>query len=137
MLKENTIYNVDHHHDLIYEEGEECNEGNWVNFIIKGNQIKNYYWIHNYNSEAHPKSFHRARGLEKFSYTTGINVLNDLEFNKVVICESFEYQKDSSRLNKYPLIIDILKGLAFNMFSSKVIVDDTPNIMQPKNIQLC
>ena len=135
--KETTIYNVDHHHDLIYEDGEECNEGNWVNFAIKGNKTKNYYWIHNYNSEAHPKSFYRARGLEKFSYTADINILNNLEFNKIIICESFEYQKDISRLNKYPLIVDVLKGLAFNIFPSKVTIDDTLNIIHPKNIQLC
>ena len=51
---DNTIYNIDHHHDFGYDDfiaTTEFREGNWLHFLITNNIIKNYFWINNVGSD--------------------------------------------------------------------------------------
>lgn len=54
--EEINLYNIDHHHDIFYDDDEviltaanyDC--GNWVKYCMDSNTVSNYYWIHNDNS---------------------------------------------------------------------------------------
>lgn len=53
------IDNVDHHHDIYYYDWntpQTLNEGNWVWWLDKNNQIDEYTWFGNRNSEIYDKS---------------------------------------------------------------------------------
>lgn len=47
------LINIDHHHDLSYENKDPnlgVNCGNWGKYLLNNNKIKDFFWIHNINS---------------------------------------------------------------------------------------
>ena len=49
-----SIVNVDHHHDIFYpgwHDPSELDEGNWVNWLARNQQIHSYTWVRNSDSE--------------------------------------------------------------------------------------
>ena len=89
-LKDVTVYNIDHHHDLGYgPDCEECTCANWGDYFIKKGIIKNMIWINNENSDLNHKY--------KDSDQVGFLHLKDFSFNnlphidKVFICLSGEW----------------------------------------------
>ena len=51
------IINIDHHHDLGYDENdnfEKCTCANWAYYLFKKGQLKKYTWLNNPNSGAIP-----------------------------------------------------------------------------------
>lgn len=45
-----SLYNIDHHHDLGYENNEECDCGSWVQYLLKNKKASFYTWINDPNS---------------------------------------------------------------------------------------
>ena len=86
--KNDIIFNIDHHHDLGYDEKEinNCNCGNWAKYLLEKNIINNYTWIHNYNSVP-PRYFDGK--IEQCAF--GDYNLDFLEAEKVIICLSPEW----------------------------------------------
>jgi hypothetical protein len=126
---ENSIYNLDHHHDLGYKESDDpklieqkiYREGNWLLHLIHNKIINKYVWICNSDSDIKSPHLNEIRNLEYYYHTTDINILNNIEFDKIVICESFEYVKSSN-------FFELIKSLCLTLFKEKTIVDDTKNI---------
>ena len=57
--KDLIIHNVDHHHDIFYKGWSDpsiLNEGNWVWWLDKKEQIEEYTWFGNLNSERFDQS---------------------------------------------------------------------------------
>ena len=53
------IDNVDHHHDIYYagwNKPQDLNEGNWVWWLDNSNQLEEYTWFGNKNSETYDNS---------------------------------------------------------------------------------
>ena len=51
------IVNIDHHHDLGYDENEDfskCHCANWAYYLFKQGKIINYTWLNNDNSDIIP-----------------------------------------------------------------------------------
>jgi hypothetical protein len=49
-----TIYNIDHHHDVSYDDWHDegqLDEGNWVEYAFENTNLKEYIWIRNQTSE--------------------------------------------------------------------------------------
>ena len=126
---ETSIYNIDHHHDLGYKETDDpklienkiYREGNWLLHLIHNNIINKYVWINNINSDLKSPHLNEVRNLEYYHHSIDINILNNLNFDKVVICESFEYEKTS-------LLFELLKSICICIFNDKTLLDDTKNI---------
>ena len=125
---ENEIFNVDHHHDINYDkepyDTQKFREGNWLYYLILKGFLKKYIWIHNHNSDLETKHLDLVRNLEYYNHTTDINILNNLDFNKIIICESFDY-------NRTTLNFESLKYICLSLFNDKTIIDETKNISSP------
>lgn len=91
--KKYVVYNIDHHHDLGYNI--QCNDldntvpnlANWAYHANKNLNMYKYVWIHN------PNSCMPERIPEKLKYihTTDLNILNNVKFDKIFICASWEW----------------------------------------------
>lgn len=93
-----TIINIDHHHDLGYNDEQRENDiigcANWAYQGLKNKKFKNYMWLHNYNSEP----FYL---IKNFSI---INMcINNVNFeqlfipNQIIICSSYSWIPTSIR----------------------------------------
>ena len=75
ILQSNNIilHNIDHHHDLVYEDWQEKNiregiatHGAWIGNLIYDNKIAEYYWYKNLDSDTIcPESFLAASMLKR------------------------------------------------------------------------
>lgn len=94
--KKVNIYNIDHHHDIGYpkdEQDEKAYESlsvaNWVYFLQKEHKLSSYTWIHNQNS-VHPKK-EEADKIKRYSHSIDIDLLENIEFDKIFLCASWEW----------------------------------------------
>ena len=102
-----SLYNVDHHHDMGYPQGDndtaaldQVNCANWVYHLHKENKLQSYTWIHNVNS------IHSGSDIEEFCpyiHTTDLDILENIEFDKIFLCASWEWVP-----LKYEPLFDIL-----------------------------
>jgi len=90
------IVNIDHHHDLGYDETElfeTCTCANWVYYFFKQGKIKSYLWLNNSNSGIIPP----PRAEDCFSSEYFCNIEEDEFINrfgkpdKIFICLSPEW----------------------------------------------
>ena len=75
LLQSNNIilHNIDHHHDLVYEQWQEdgiregvATHGAWIGNLIYDNKIAEYWWYKNLDSEViRPESFLAASMLSR------------------------------------------------------------------------
>ena len=125
------LYNIDHHHDINYDDinafdKPNYREGDWVVKLVKFNMLRSYTWIHNFDSDLHYNHLNCVRNLKKFNYTTDISILDNLKFDKVVVCESRTHQITS-------MMYETLKSMSFFHHKNKTIEDDTNNITDYQN----
>jgi|TARA_R110000822_G_scaffold62361_5_gene153826 hypothetical protein len=129
---EDTIYNVDHHHDLGYDDFQryddiekniEFREGDWIQFLLKSKSLKNYVWIHNISSLLADTTLTGIRELEQYNHTIDLNVCENVNFSKVVICESYEYSNTLS-----PFMYNILLEICKSIHKEKLVIDNAKNI---------
>ena len=107
-LQQYNIINIDHHHDIYYEEKnkEKPNCGNWVYQIAQRNQLNSYTWYGNKNSNHMPEE-------QEQKYLTNFYVMDDIEYtdwpmkpDELVICLSEPWVPPHLR-DLYFTIIDI------------------------------
>jgi len=120
------LFNIDHHHDINYDDINPFDkttyrEGDWIIKLIKHNLLKSYTWVHNFDSDLHYDHLNAVRNLKKFNYTTDLSILDNIKFDKIVICESRTHQTTS-------MMYETLKSLSFFHHKNKVIEDNTNNI---------
>jgi hypothetical protein len=124
---DNTIYNIDHHHDFGYGDYDNntnfFREGNWVDYLISNKFLKNYYWINNIESELNPQHIKQSlRELDNYNHTINLNICEKVNFSKIIICESFEY--NNNNLLFYNFLLEICNSI----YENKVTIDETKNI---------
>ena len=123
---EKIIFNVDHHHDLGYIGEESVNqtyrEGNWLLYLIKKNLLSKYIWIHNFKSDLITRNLDCLRDIDEYKHTINLDVCYEEKFNKMIICESFDYSNYFS-----PFMFNILIQISKSLFNEKTIIDDTKN----------
>lgn len=88
---EDIVINIDHHHDLGYPNPEqhilpEVNCGNWAQYLLENNLIKDYIWIKNENSNTKKQYKEKIQEYNFSSYQ-----LNNLKADKIIICLSPEW----------------------------------------------
>ena len=96
------IYNIDHHHDLGYEDiqygtdtekyrmmVEYVNCGNWAAYLnhLLPERFQNYTWIKNANSETAIKPFIKSH-FKNIEMTNNIHILDSIHIDKLFVCQS-------------------------------------------------
>jgi hypothetical protein len=103
-IKNNDVlFNIDDHHDINFQnnfkiviEQNICGAGNWVFALIYKKIINKYYWICNDKSDySFNDTVNLTENLEIFVKSTDINILNNLSFDKIIICKSERYLKEA------------------------------------------
>ncbi len=119
-----TVINIDHHHDFGYDQQASVKgaldnrprEGNWVLAAAIHKKIKGYIWVKNYNSMVLPDEITDwMRKLEILQIRNRIDEVDLTDIDKLVICESAEYEKNVS------LYLEILKTTSKGINSNTVI----------------
>ena len=92
--KKYSVYNIDHHHDLGYLnsnspsiEEQPISLANWATKAHQNLNMYRYTWISNINS-------HKPEEVpEKLKYTAtyDLNILENIKFDKIFICASWEW----------------------------------------------
>lgn len=90
------IVNIDHHHDLGYDENdpfENCTCANWAYYLFKQGQLKKYTWLNNNNSSIMPPPrTEECFSAEWFCDTTDLSYINHFGYpDKIFICLSPEW----------------------------------------------
>lgn len=99
-LNENSVdlWNIDHHHDIFYEDEEDvtlplltCTCGNWVKYLFDRKKVRKYTWIGNDNSikpddEVEKHYPHEEKRLKE----TNLNKLTE-QVDILFICRSPEW----------------------------------------------
>jgi hypothetical protein len=130
---ENSIVNIDHHHDIGYTDVDgqisinPIMMGNWVGSLTFHSRLKEYTWIHNEDSDLTPHSSLFLQKIDKFNFNPNLNYISTLNFNKIIICNSFDHIKNSFKIMGLGRIYEILKILATSLYNKKTIIDNTPN----------
>ncbi len=102
------IYNIDHHHDMGYPRDEnddrayeDLSVANWAYYIEKEQKLSSYTWIHNNNS-VQPSPIVIDK-FKNYSHSTDLDVLENIQFDKIFVCASWEWVPP-----KYEPLFDIL-----------------------------
>ena len=123
---EKTLYNVDHHHDCGYIGEEPLNstyrEGNWILYLLRKNLLNRYVWIHNLKSDLKTQNLDSLREIEEYNHTINLDVCYNEIFDKMIICESFDYSNYFS-----PFMFNILIQTCKSVYNEKTIIDGTKN----------
>tara|TARA_R110000803_G_C11950053_1_gene317592 strand:- start:471 stop:1028 length:558 start_codon:yes stop_codon:yes gene_type:complete len=124
------LYNIDHHHDINYHyENQYVNQGNWIQYLNQKNLLEKYFWVHNSDSEMiHDEITDFTRPLKGFDYNMGLELCDGIEFEDILICESFgftDYLKNEAK--KFFIPYYIFKQIAVHFFEEKVIIDNEEN----------
>ena len=90
-LKSVCLYNLDHHHDVIYhKEWKGVNEGNWIYPLFMKGAIKEYHWIKNLDSEIQDKTPETLTTLDIVYKVYDFTWIKNLKFTSLSICLSPE-----------------------------------------------
>lgn len=88
--EEDIVINIDHHHDLGYpdpkNEAPKIHCGNWAQYLLENNLIKDYIWIKNENSNP-IKEFNQK--IKEYNFKN--YQLDNLKADKIIICLSPEW----------------------------------------------
>ena len=132
---EDFIINVDHHHDIRHHPTHEViHMGNWVENLILNNRLKHYIWVGNIDSFAEPEKIDPIRNLETFKINHSLKSIDSINFNKIIICKSFDFVTQSQKEMGLILIFEILKEMSLNIFKEKTIISNNPNPYKLKQI---
>ena len=90
------VYNIDHHHDMGYPHylNDEhvyntLSVANWVYYLDQTKTLQTYTWIHNKNSTQPTKDSTKLSCY--YTHSTEISVLDDIQFDKIFLCASWEW----------------------------------------------
>ena len=94
--KDLEIINIDHHHDLGYDEDdsyEKCTCANWAYYLFKQGKLDKYIWLNNNNSDIMPPPRHEANFFsELFCDINETSYINRFgRPDKIFICLSPEW----------------------------------------------
>jgi len=133
---EDFIINVDHHHDIRYKHAhhEILHMGNWVEYLIRNNMLNHYIWVGNMDSNVEDEALNPIRGLETFKINHSLKSINSINFNKIIICKSFDFITQPQKDIGLSLVFEILKEISLNIFKEKTIVSNNPNPYKLKQI---
>ena len=106
------VYNVDHHHDIYYDERARDNIerfafaglAEWVWYLFDFGRLNSYHWISNVESE---KFAYNIDGIDAFNTlhdTENVTDLEDINFDYIFICKSEYYLP-----YKYQFLFDEVK----------------------------
>ena len=133
------VVNIDDHHDLGYQDWQYQNidkgimdEASWVLALIRYKKIKGYIWISNYDSEFGKfmrDNFAKVRLLPIYKRYFDFKNISDIEYNRVLVCESFDY----STQGKY--VYYSLLSIAKAMNKKILFMDNVPNSNQLINVK--
>ena len=133
------VVNIDDHHDLGYQDWQYQNidkgimdEASWVLALIRYKKIKGYIWISNYDSEFGKfmrDNFAKVRLLPIYKRYFDFKNISDIEYNRVLVCESFDY----STQGKY--VYYSLLSIAKAMNKKILFMDNVPNSSQLINVK--
>lgn len=133
------VVNIDDHHDLGYQDWQYQNidkgvmdEASWVLALIRYKKIKGYIWISNYDSEFGKfmkDNFAKVRLLPIYKRYFDLKNIADIEYNRVLVCESFDY----STQGKY--VYYSLLSIAKAMNKKILFMDNVPNSSQLINVK--
>ena len=131
--QEDFIVNVDHHHDITQVPLEDksyaqnIHMGNWVDYLIRNKKLNHYIWINNLNSNLSDFNLHPARNLKTLKIDHSLDFIDSMDFEKIVICKSFDYIPQHQKDMGLGLTYEVLKSIALNIFKEKVTLDNTLN----------
>ena len=127
--KNSNLYNLDHHHDLGYDpisfqeaHRKKYREGNWIYGLIIEKIINSYTWIKNYDSKLDVAYINdNLRNFKKLKISTDLNLLFNIKFEKLIVCESPEYEKEMS------FYFDILKSISYTFNEQNSYIKESEN----------
>ena len=132
--KGDVLYNIDHHHDLGYENNHLTIEkqgvygpANWVYALIYQKIIAEYHWIANIDSDYYFLDIeNKMNGVKAFTRELTLDKIHPLSFKKIIICESRRYEKSAA------ITFDVLKAIAKNHKNVKTV--DSMNSTTPIHV---
>ena len=129
------IYNIDHHHDIFYNEESRkdidnfdvATVANWVWYLDKYNKFSQYNWICNTNS-FFPKDDIKSNGkMNAFTRDKIESIFDIEEWDYIFVCNSPHwFPRD------YDVFFNMLIDIYTNMTGNKVEVN--PNIFSPNGL---
>jgi hypothetical protein len=109
---EYNLYNIDDHHDYLYENTTNLDVGNWLWYLSKERPKKiNYIWISNNNSKHmnYNKTQEAINNLKDYMFDHKISFIKEKNFNKIFLCCSPEYNT-AEGITSYKIIERWLKN---------------------------
>lgn len=112
------LYNIDHHHDVGYDEKwgikllKAPNCGNWVKYLKDTNKIKSYTWIKDEFSSTVERG--GAKYIDKEVELGGVDLIKlGQEADMVIICSSFDWVPRDYQILYYGWqnLLDIFKKM--------------------------
>ena len=130
--QEDFIVNIDHHHDITEHiidspYAKNVHMGNWVDYLIRHKKLNHYIWINNLDSYVVDYNINSARDLKTFKMDSSLDFIDSLNFEKIIICKSFDFIPQSQKDIGLGLTYEVLKSIALNIFKEKVIISNNPN----------
>ena len=123
------VYNLDHHHDIYYENGKElvdlyssANLSNWAYYLGAGGKLFKYNWLRNYSSARFEEDMRDFNFIvDQDSLFEDPSLLFEKHFDYIFICLSKEYFPDI-----FWDIFDELRCRAEEMKQCSIPVVNTP-----------
>jgi hypothetical protein len=135
---ERSIINIDDHHDIhqpqVFEQDlNYIHIGNWVEYLISKNNLDHYFWLCNTTSHIEERHLTPIRQIKSFKILHNINDIMKFQYDKIVICKSFDYFRGEAKEKGLANIFNLLQIIAINLYKDKTIIDNQPN---PYNFKL-
>ncbi len=119
LINNDKLVNIDDHHDLGYDEYQNdlimnkqilC-QGNWINGLILYKNLKEIIWVKNDSSCFEAKAFldEKISSLDKWKETNNLSDVENLNFDKIIICKSESNGKNGSVM--FELLLELSKTL--------------------------
>ena len=120
------LYNVDHHHDVCYNENQyrmitetnNVNEGSWVGGLLYLNKLDSLTWVRNIESESiltdEPSAHFIRKSNSQFSVDYSIERLYNIDYDMIFVCRSDDCIEAS-----YRGLYDIMRLSCVQLYSKK------------------
>ena len=109
---EYNLYNIDDHHDYLYDNVTHLDVGNWLWYLSKERHKKiNYVWISN-NKSKHMnfnKTQEAIHRLQNYTFDHRISFIEETKFDKIFLCCSPDYNTPEG-ITAYKIIERWLKN---------------------------
>jgi len=122
------IYNVDHHHDIYYQDTARDRIENfacaglaeWGWYLYDFGKLNKFYWIKNKESHYPFKDIEDESEFCNLYDYENVTDLEDIFFDYIFVCKSEYYVPP-----KYHFLFDSIKSLAETILNTKLLVDNT------------